>query len=223
MDIKTRVFILLFILFCTNTFSQKISHYYYWNKAFCSKHIYLDTSNIFYYTSGCEGSVSICKGTYTIKGNRFSFKTDTSIKGKLDVTIYKGNYGNNDSIYISVIDINSQPVKNFRIAFLPVQLTNGKYISEFQETDNNGFIVLKKNSFSHFVYQNCIELSSVTNDDVPWVKIETENNLYKIQFNYPDYCLKYNLIDFEEAPFNFLRFKRNKLIDKKNKLAYDLR
>ena len=200
-------------------FSQIQGYYKYWNGSFCDKNIYLNLDGTFYYKEGCEGESSICKGKYTLKKRTITFSIDSSENGKLKIIVTGSPAKSHDSIYISAIDENKKPLRNFRIALLPVPSGTGNtFMCEMIETNDRGFVIIDKKQFTHFTYQNLIELNA--EKETPWIEFEEGKNFYTMQFNYPNYCLEYNRIKIFSSALEPLRIKKGELHDRRYKIVF---
>lgn len=213
---------LVFLILSASVFCQSIKHYRYWNKAYCSNHIYLnDSSGIFYYQEGCEGDVSIAKGRFVRKKKKIYFNHDTGTNIQLNAIIISNKGAESDSIHIQAVDFNEIPLRDFRIAFLPI--SNGNhFMTEMISTNESGFVIVDRKKYSHFIYQNIIELNANSNREIPWIKLDREYKYLTMMFNYPFYCLGYPHITISRNSPTILKIKKNKLIDKKSKVIYRL-
>jgi hypothetical protein len=201
------------LFYIGNAQAQVEAHYKYWDGGFCSKNIFLKADGSFYYQEGCEGDSKICKGKYNIKDSILYLEIDTSRKGRLSYEVSFLQQKPEDSIFITVLDINKTPVPNFRIGLLPVPSKDKPFMSEVLETDVNGFIKVIQNDFTHFISQHEIELQN----DINWIQFNADKNVCIIRFNYPYTCLKYNRIEWYDKNIEPLRFRNGELYNKKLK------
>ncbi|MEJ8817146.1 hypothetical protein [Lacibacter sp. H407] len=216
------IFFLSILLISNCVFCQNLKHYKYWNGSFCSNHIYLNESTgIFYYQEGCEGTVSIAKGKFIRKKRNVIFNLDTGANVELNAIITSNKGGKSDSVYIQAIDFNEIPLRDFGIALLPFP-TGTQFMTEMISTNDSGFVIVDRKKSSHFIYQNVIELNANTNREIPWIELDKENMYFTVMFNYPFYCLNYPHITISRNSTAILKIKKSKLIDKKRRVTYSL-
>lgn len=220
--IMNSIFISALLLISTTTFSQNIKHYKYWNGNYCSNHIYLnDSTGMFYYLEGCEGTVAISKGKFTRKKRKLLLVADTGVSVQLNAIVTSNKGGKSDKIFIKAVDFNETPLRDFRIALLPFP-TGTAFMNDMFSTNDSGFVTIDRRKYSHFVYQNVLELASINNKDVPWIEFEKDHQYFTVMLNYPSFCLSYPHITINKKTPAMLKLKENKLRDKTTRITYSL-